>query len=218
VVCEDDLADNNHSRFIQEVEVSTTVCSSTASTDGARLTRRRNLYVAAIMVTVAGAVVLLYAIVVSRNNRAHELYDYGDVNQFGPLRVGATLLVGGDVQPRGYKSGHHTLELISVIPRITVNTARATVRVLECTLADPHLGIGMGPASEGKTICATLRQFHPGPVDLGFPATELIYAVTATRPGRLRVEGADVSYLDGVITGQQHAGSGFALRVTPPPG
>jgi hypothetical protein len=96
-----------------------------------------------------------------------------------------------------------------------VNSAHATVRVMECTLADPHMGLGMGRLSEDKRICASLHPFRAGRVDLGFPATEIAYIVTPTVPGRVRVEGVDVTYVDGVRSGMQHAGSGFVLYVRP---
>jgi hypothetical protein len=92
-----------------------------------------------------------------------------------------------------------------------VNTAHATVRVLECRVADPHTGSGTASPAVARRICATRRPFRPGPGDLGFSATEIVYAVTPARTGRIRVEGADVSYLAGDDSGSQHAGSGSAF-------
>jgi hypothetical protein len=158
------------------------------------------------------AMLVAFTLAAHDQDRASSLYPYYDVNQTGRLAVGATMFVGGDVQPRGYNSGHHLIDLRALLPRITINSAHATIRVMECTLADPHLGIGMARPDQGRRICAQLRPFRPGNVDLGFPATEIIYVVTPTTAGRVRVEGADVSYLDGSRPGNQHAGGGFALR------
>ena len=153
-----------------------------------------------------------FTLVAHDEDRASSLYPYDGVHQTGRLAVGSTMFVGGDVQPRGYKSGHHMLDLRGLTPRITINSAHATVQVMQCKLADPHLGIGMARAEQGRRICADLHPFRPGAVDLGFPATEIIYVVTPTTAGRVRVEGADVSYVDGTRPGHQHAGSGFVLR------
>ena len=166
------------------------------------------------VVALVAAALAIFTLVVHDEDRAGSLYPYDGVHQTGRLAVGATMFVGGDVQPRGYKSGHHVLDLRGLSPRITFNSAHATIRVMECKLADPHLGIGTARPEQGRRICADLHSFRPGAVDLGFPATEIIYVVTPTTAGRVRVEGADVSYVDGTRPGHQHAGSGFVLRAT----
>ncbi len=120
------------------------------------------------------------------------------------------MYVGADIQPKSTSSGHRRLEIRRITPRITVNTAQATVRVLTCVVANPHLGLGLQADTQP---CRAVAEFTAGTLDLGFPATEIVYQVTATRTGEVRIEGADVSYRDGVRTGVQHAGSGTVLRI-----
>jgi hypothetical protein len=78
-------------------------------------------------------------------------------------------------------------------------------------VANPHEGVGTEYIPDLRRGCATVRPFKPGPVDLGFPATEIVYEVTATTPGRVRIEGAEVSYDDDGRAGEQHAGIGVVL-------
>jgi hypothetical protein len=164
---------------------------------------------------VVAAVVVTTVLIVRHDDRANALYSYYGVDEGWTFSVGTTAFVGSDIQTRGYKSGHHVLLLRTVTPRVTVNTAHARVRVMECTLADPHEGVGMTGVGYAKHVCASLRVFRPGRVDLGFFPTELAYIITPTTPGLVRVEGADVNYADGSREGTQHTGSGFVLRVKP---
>jgi hypothetical protein len=90
--------------------------------------------------------------------------------------------------------------------------AHATVQVVECRVADPHEGVGIEYIPQLRRGCATVRPFKPGPVDLGFSTTEIVYEVTATTPGRVRIEGAEVSYDDDDgRAGEQHVGIGVVL-------
>jgi hypothetical protein len=142
----------------------------------------------------------------------HSLDPYAGINQsWRSIRVGWTAVVGADIQPRGHASGHQTLDLHQVVPQVTLNTAHATVRVVECRVADPDLGVGTESVADLHRGCATIRPFAPGPVDLGFPATEIVYEITARTPGRVRIEGAEVSYDDGGRAGHQHAGDGTLM-------
>lgn len=160
------------------------------------------------------SIVGVTAAIASQSHSPHSLDTFYGVNETWRLPVGTIAFIGGNVQPLD-KRAHRAMYLGAVDPRVTVNTAHATVRVMECTVANPHVGVGVTPLSYASRICASLVPFRPGPVDLGFPATEIAYIVTPTTPGRVRVEGSDVSYLDGVRPGQQHAGNGFVLYVTP---
>jgi hypothetical protein len=74
------------------------------------------------------------------------------------------------------------------------------------------LGVGTGL---NTNPCATVSSFHRSSIDLGFPATEIIYNITSTSSGTIRIEGADISYYDGTRRGIQHAGSGIVLTVSP---
>jgi hypothetical protein len=120
------------------------------------------------------------------------------------------MYLGSDIQPKSPASGHHHLDLYRVTPRIGVNTAHANVQVLTCRVADPHLGMGL---DDNSAPGASVAVFHPGTIDLGFPATEIVYKITFARPGTVRIEGADVSYSDGTRHAVQHAGSGTVIGV-----
>lgn len=129
-----------------------------------------------------------------------------------PARV--RLLIGAEVQPKAPRSGHLVLDLHAIRPRVTVNTAGATIQVVLCHVANPDEGLGTGTLKSQRDVCASLRPFRPGSVDLGFPATEVAYLITAEHSGRLQVEGADVSYSSGFRSGAQRAGSGFSLKAS----
>ena len=53
-------------------------------------------------------------------------------------------------------------------------------------------------------------------MDLGSPAAEIAYLVVPTAPGRVRIEGANVTYIDRARPGNKHAYDGFVLNVKPP--
>ena len=142
---------------------------------------------------------------------ASDLTPYYRINESAPFRIGQTFYVGSDIQPTSPSSGHRTLDVKRVTPDIAVNTANATVDVLLCVVAHPNEGMGTGIDT---SPCAAVTRFRPGRIDLGFPATEIIYRVSATRPGTVRIEGAGVSYDDGTRRGDQRAGSGIVLTVS----
>ena len=170
-------------------------------------------------VGVALGVVFLVALVAAAGlywhwrHNADYLYSANGVGMSGPLVVGGIMYVNSDIQPRTGSSGHRLIDLHTVEPRLSTNTAHATVTVLLCRVASPDLGVGMEPDTKP---CATVQAFHPGTVDLGFPATELIYKITATRAGTLRISGADVSYSGADRSGTQHAGNGILVKVSNP--
>ena len=145
---------------------------------------------------------------------ATDLFSYGGVNQTSPMRLGEVLYVGADIQPRTGDSGHRRLTVHHIAPQLTVNSAGAIVQVLACQVANPDLGLGI---ENDTSPCARVRSFQPGTIDLGFPATEIVYKITATRIGIIQIEGAQVSYSDGSRRGDQHAGSGTRISVTASP-
>lgn len=185
---------------------------SEAALPRAPMLRRRWLITSALIVVAAGAVALVVAL---RPDRARSLDGYDGINErWWSIPVGRTAVAGADIQPHGVASGHRTLDLRRVLPRVTVNTAHATVRVFECRVADPHTGIGTEYTDLLRRQCATVRPFRTGRVDLGFPATEIVYEVTASTPGRVRIEGSDVAYNDGGSWGEQAAGNGIVMMFT----
>ena len=185
-------------------------CAAASDLDGTHHRRRISIALGIIVLILLIAVAGLYW---RWRNNADDLYsaDANGISMTGPLNVGGVMYVNSNVGPRTSNSGHRFIELHRVAPRLTTNTAHATVTVLLCRVADPDLGVGMEPDT---TPCATVRPFHPGKVDLGFPATEVIYKITATHPGTLRISGADVNYSATGRNGNQHVGSGILVRVS----
>lgn len=142
--------------------------------------RRRWLLAGAVACAVAGTITLVLALL---PDDAHSLYPYAGVNEsLRSVPVGRTVVIGADVQPRSGTAGHAPLDVHQVQPRVTVNTAHATIVIVECRVADPHTGVGTGYLADLRELCTTVRTFASGPLDLGFPATELVYEVTAPRP------------------------------------
>lgn len=183
-----------------------------ASLPVAQLRRRWWLITSALILVAAGTISLVVALL---PDRAHSFYAYDGINErWSSIPLGRTAVVGADIQPRDPPSGHHTIDLQWVLPRVAVNTAHATVHVVECRVADPHVGIGTEYPTLLRRQCATVRPFAPGPVDLGFPANEIVYEVTASAPGRVRIEGSEVTYTDGGRSGRQAAGTGIVLVFT----
>jgi hypothetical protein len=124
--------------------------------------------------------------------------------------VGRTVYVDAAVQPRQPRTGQAQIDVRSLTPRVTVNTAAATVVVLYCRRDS---GTAIGVALSTSPYCASVHMVRPGPVDLGFPVRQVIYAVTAHRPGIVRIEGCDISFRIGSRSGTQHAGAGFIDHV-----
>jgi hypothetical protein len=112
-----------------------------------------------------------------------------------------------------------TLNLRSVTPRVTLNTAQATVRVLVCTGPQTAAGpLDYGATSEQAPVdCATLAPLHSGILRLGqtsgYQTSGVVVAVTPRRAGTVRIEGADVHYRQGIRFGHQHVGVDWTLHV-----
>jgi hypothetical protein len=185
-----------------------TTDSSTDVVPAAVAPRRRLIALASVLaVVIFGGAGLAYW---RWYNGATDLRSYAGIIESGPQTVGHAVYLNSDIQPGSPSSGHRGLDLRRVTPQITVNTAGARVQILTCRVADPNLGLGF---DTDTSPCATVGVFHPGTIDLGFPATEIIYKITAAHPGTIRIEGADVSYSDGTRRGVQHAGSGAVIHV-----
>lgn len=102
------------------------------------------------------------------------------------------------------------LDIESVTPRTARNTAAASITVLRCRQSSDEtgeagLGVG-GTAYNPRHVCTSLTPFRPGIVAIGSSRDGLVAAITARRPGVLRVQGWQVKYQDGWRTGNQVAG------------
>jgi len=72
--------------------------------------------------------------------------------------------------------------------------ADAQYEFVRCVLKDPNGGIGAGVESDLADFCASTGP-ATGTYDLpDGERAEILLKVTAARPGRLRIDGADITY------------------------
>lgn len=130
--------------------------------------------------------------------------------------VGQTTYHGLPIRPASGATDT-TVNLRTVTPRITVNTAHATVTLLVCT---GNAALIYGGTWHGDPVpyCARRSTWHPGTIRLGTPedavnTTGVLVTVTPHRSGIVRIEGANVTYRQGFRYGHQHVGMDWTLRV-----
>ena len=134
--------------------------------------------------------------------------------------VGQTSYYGVPVRPAGNTATSTTLNLRSVTPRIAVNTAHATVTVLVCTGFADRVGAFVygGTTQDAAHDCTRLADFHSGTMRIGTSTdtqitTGVVLAVTPHGSGLVRIEGANVTYRQGIRYGDQRVGMDWSLRV-----
>jgi hypothetical protein len=88
------------------------------------------------------------------------------------------------------------LQILAVHPRVAQDTAAADVQVRIC-----------GPGG-----CRAVTDPPGGTVRLRPGRARLVVSVTPHRPGVVRIDGYDVTYLDGDHRGTEHAGVDLRLR------
>jgi hypothetical protein len=100
---------------------------------------------------------------------------------------------------------------VDVRPRVAVNTTGADITVRLCTpAADGAVSVAPGPHGHG---CSSVTGVTGARARLRPGGPELVVSVTPRRPGRVVVEGYDVTYVAGDRRTTQHSGRGFRLRV-----
>ena len=112
--------------------------------------------------------------------------------------------------------GARTIDLVSITPRIDLNTADAVVTLALC-LPKGTEGLGVGVPSDLVFMCegAGTQPVTPGPVALGFPPDAQIVAVVTThRAGVVHIAGYDVVYRDGIRRGSVLAGIDTTVTTT----
>jgi hypothetical protein len=167
----------------------------------------------AISLLLAAAAVVAIAVYIHARDRANSYVSgVGGVLGYSAGRPGVTTYADAGLALDGDSSGHRIVAVRSVTPVISVNQSHATVRVLVCVPKDSPVGL---VTSLGKW-CREIRPFAAGPLDLGNYHAELVLAITPHRPGRLRVNGCRISYLDPPSAGTQHTGLAVATRTLPP--
>ena len=140
----------------------------------------------------------------------------GDGNS-GPLTIGRTLYVDAAVYVRddaGNGPESTPLRLDAIAPRISENSAKATIALLVCTRNGGSLGVGAQESGLDASCTSVLPFTGQQEVDLGFMRTQILLAVTATAPGTVHVEGLDVTYSDGGRAVTQLTGLTVTLTTT----
>jgi hypothetical protein len=127
--------------------------------------------------------------------------------------AGRTVYMDADIQP-DVVSGHEVLDIASIEPIMRLNTAAATVVIEQCMRTPGAAGVGAVSSTSG--LCVSTPQFQPGHINIGNPIDQIIYAITPTRPGTVRITGSDVTYRVGGRRGTQHAGVKLTVTVRKP--
>ena len=105
-----------------------------------------------------------------------------------------------------------SLELVEVRPRVVVDTTAADITAMLCTpAARAQPSWRPGPtaraAARWATVTGARARLRPG-------GPQIVVSVTPRQPGRLVVDGYDVTYVDADDRRTtEHAGRGFRLRV-----
>jgi hypothetical protein len=113
------------------------------------------------------------------------------------LPVGHTLYIDMAVAVRddsGTGPESYRLRIDSLVPRITENSAKATVAILVCTRNGGTLGVGAQEDGLDASCTSVLPFTGEQEIDLGFMTAQILLAVTPTVPGTLHVDGLDVTY------------------------
>ena len=123
------------------------------------------------------------------------------------MTVGTTHVIDERVSTHaGYR---YSVNVRSVSVRVSVNLAEATIVVETC----PDGGGTPGAvAALGSATCASPVPFRPGLISLG--SEQLLVSVHANKPGRVVIDGVDVSYQAGVRHSTQHVGPSVTITVT----
>jgi hypothetical protein len=107
-------------------------------------------------------------------------------------------------------SGPLSLQVTSIAPVVTVNSAHADVRVLICTLR-PGLSTGFLDEWSLQRWCSSVRSFTPGrymlsPLPPVASSVFAVVAITPRGPGTVHVAGVHLRYEQGIRRGDQQVG------------
>ena len=154
-------------------------------------------------VTVAVAIAVLAGLgVVGARWRSNlRVFGVSGGGSAGTVISGRTITLWSDITPRASMR----LDLDSVRPVVTRNTAAATVSVLVCAVRP-----GTAPVTAldvRSTRCLSLAPVRPGSQILGAGVNELFVAITPHRPGVVTVRGCRVRYGKGLRRGDQVTGN-----------
>lgn len=134
----------------------------------------------------------------------------GSADALDPAPVGRTTYFG----LMGAEEVTTRVVLTEASPRISLNTADATVEVLICDrrAGAPAGGVGLQDEQMTHGVCDLGAVAGVSLVPGGYPARGVVVAVTPHRAGRVVVRGIDVRYDAGWRRGSQHIGLDAVLR------
>lgn len=114
------------------------------------------------------------------------------------------------VFPLGSPDDFVDVSITSIKPRVVDTSAGATVDILVCTQSEAgRIAIVTGSIDK---YCASAVPWRPGTIRLGqMSSTYLMYAITSSQPGAVRIDGADVSFRKGIRWGGQWVGGNISI-------
>ena len=107
--------------------------------------------------------------------------------------------------------GTDPMQVVEVRPRVTVDTAEADITVRLCR---PTTGgaVDRSTAPIAEECSSVSDVPTAGQVRLAPGTAQLVVSVTPRKPGRVQIEGYDVTYVDAEHRGTEHAGREVVLR------
>lgn len=110
----------------------------------------------------------------------------------GDLAVGQASFFSVAEHLSGYDE---TIRVLRVEPHVVRDETAARYEFLTCVLKDADRGLGAGDARDVSTFCASTKPTAGAVFGLGDgKRSQILMKVTATKRGRLELEGADVTY------------------------
>ena len=155
---------------------------------------------------IAAVLVVAVAVFVHWRDSPHLMSPYGN-GMSATFPLGVEELIDAGVEPASQTA--KPIEIDSITPRVTVDTADATISLMVCDAPPINDRLGEGTRAEMAADCGVpLVPFHSGRYQFRYVphGSELLLGVTMHRPGRLRVDGFQVHYKDGIRRGDDHAG------------
>lgn len=136
----------------------------------------------------------------------------GDAEGFQKPIIGQTNLFGTMLQADTTRA----IDVRSITPVISMNTAKATITLVECVRRPNGELIGAGSLSDLHANCSSVTPFRPGRYQMLFGSqTQFYVEITTHQAGTVWLNGFRVRYNDGIRRGDQV--SGIDVWVGPQP-
>jgi hypothetical protein len=168
---------------------------------------RRGQVVAALLV-----IVLVGAVVWAGWWLTHpDRFAYGNEIAFHPLPVGESVLVDtglvpGTIDDTGTFS-EATVKITSVAPRVVRDDGGDAVLTLWLCQRTDAGAVGSVAADKLPRFCDPATEIEGEVGTFTYAEQQVLLQVTPSGPGRVVIEGVDVTYRDGLRRGTEHAGN-----------